>query len=64
MLLEALTGLNPAARPTVEGMGWWEYDLYVGVIGLGLLLGLGLAVMTILGALGFAAFAPGVLGPR
>ena len=42
LVAEAFTGLNTAIRTTVNGMGWWEYDIYIGMIGAAFLLVFGL----------------------
>jgi hypothetical protein len=36
-MLAALAVLRPPGHPTVNAMGWWEYDMYVGWAGLALL---------------------------
>jgi len=42
VLAEAFIGLSPANRQTVNAMGWWEYDIYTGIIGLAFILLFGL----------------------
>ncbi len=46
-LVAAFVSLRSPQHPTVNAMGWWEYDMYVGVIGLGILLAFG--VMSLMG---------------
>jgi len=37
VMADGLLTLYPPGRPTVNAMGWWEYDMYVGAAGLAML---------------------------